>query len=227
SHPPERRRPLALLRQANPFGSLGALRRHRGVSGIVLALTSGTLGMYFIISTWVLYGTERYGWSARGNGLAMAFSGVLNVLAQTLVLAPLVRRLGERRTLYTALGVAALANVLHGLSAQPWMLFASMVLGVMGSLATPVAQSLISARVPAEEQGAVQGAITSLGGLAAIVGPLCATTLFAHFTAPGAALYLPGVAFFCASVLLLLALAVAMRTLGATAAADGAAAVVS
>jgi MFS transporter, DHA1 family, tetracycline resistance protein len=212
SHPPERRRPLA-VRHLNPLGSVSALRRHPGVPAFAVTLTLVALATHFIISTWVLYGAERYGWSTRANGVALAVSGVLTVLAQALVLGPAVRRFGEQRILYAGLLLAALGDVLYGLSAQPWMLFASMLPGVMGSFVMPTAQSLLAARVPPQEQGAVQGAITSLGGLAAIVGPLCATALFAHFTQPGAALRLPGIAFFGASLLLLLALTLAARSL--------------
>lgn len=219
SHPRARRRALD-VRRLNPFGSLRALGRLPGVTGFALALTLVALGTWFIMSTWILHGTERYGWAARTNGLAMAVSGVLTVLAQALVLGPTVRRLGERRVLLLALGMGALVNVLYGLSSEPWMLLATMVPAAVTSFFNPTAMSLLSARVPPEEQGAVQGAVASLGGLAAIAGPLCATSLFAHFTAPDAAVRVPGVAFFGASALMLLALPLVVRSLrGAPAAA--------
>lgn len=204
SHPPERRGRLNPKR-LNPLGSLRALRLHPGISSFAAALTLITLGNFFIMSTWVLHGTERYGWSTQSNGAALAVSGILGVLVQALLLPIVVRRLGEKRILFVALGLGAFANVLYGFASEPWMVFAAMLPGALAGLGNPAAQSLLAARVPASEQGTVQGAVASLGGLAAIVGPLCATSLFAHFTSAGAAVRLPGIAFFGTSGLLLLA----------------------
>jgi DHA1 family tetracycline resistance protein-like MFS transporter len=74
----------------------------------------------------------------------------------------------------------------------------------------------MSKQVGSDEQGALQGALTSLTSLMAAVGPILATSLFSRFTAPTAAVTLPGAPFFSGAALflggLLLALATFRRT---------------
>jgi DHA1 family tetracycline resistance protein-like MFS transporter len=50
--------------------------------------------------------------------------------------------------------------------------------------------------VPANEQGELQGALTSLISATTIVGPPMMTGLFSYFIAPDAPVYFPGVSFF-------------------------------
>jgi DHA1 family tetracycline resistance protein-like MFS transporter len=71
-------------------------------------------------------------------------------------------------------------------------------------------QGLISNSVGDDEQGTVQGAVTSLESVAGIAGPLLATSLFSYFIEPGRTPQVPGAPFFSAAVLGLLALLTAV-----------------
>jgi hypothetical protein len=73
---------------------------------------------------------------------------------------------------------------------------AIIVASSLGFLALPVTQGIMSKQVGADEQGALQGALTSLTSLTAVVGPILATSLFSRFTAPTAVVTLPGAPFF-------------------------------
>ncbi len=74
-----------------------------------------------------------------------------------------------------------------------------MLLGIAvqagGAITNPAVQGLVSAAVPADRQGETQGALSSVQGLTAIVSPLVASTVFAHFTGPYALILLPGAPF--------------------------------
>ncbi|ADV67992.1 TCR/Tet family MFS transporter [Deinococcus maricopensis] len=203
SHPVAARRPVRAT-HLNPFGGWRTLRAAPGVLGLTAAIVTANLAVQFSNSTWVLHGTARYGWTPGTNGLTLAGSGLLMAAVQLALLGPVVRRLGERRTATTALLIGVLSFLLYGLAAQPWLLYTGMLLGVLCGLAGPTTQSLFSARIPPEQQGAAQGALTGLNSLATVVGPLAATGLFAHYAAPGAAPHLPGIVFFACSALLLL-----------------------
>jgi DHA1 family tetracycline resistance protein-like MFS transporter len=65
--------------------------------------------------------------------------------------------------------------------------------------------------VSASEQGQLQGANSSLMGVANMLGPALFTQAFALFIGVGGALHLPGAAFGLAAGLLLIAAAVALR----------------
>jgi DHA1 family tetracycline resistance protein-like MFS transporter len=67
--------------------------------------------------------------------------------------------------------------------------------------------------VPANEQGQLQGALTSLMSLTAIVGPPLMTNLFAFFTSDSAPVYFPGAPFLAGAVLTVFSVIFAVRTL--------------
>jgi DHA1 family tetracycline resistance protein-like MFS transporter len=76
----------------------------------------------------------------------------------------------------------------------------------------PALQGLVSRCVPLNEQGAVQGALSSLASLAGILGPVLATGLFGFFISARAPAHVPGAAFFCGALLMLIALQLALRS---------------
>ena len=82
--------------------------------------------------------------------------------------------------------------------------------------ASPSALGLMSRRVSASEQGQLQGANSSLMGVANMVGPALFTQVFALFIGAGSAWHLPGAAFLLASGLLLVGVAVALRATSRT-----------
>jgi DHA1 family tetracycline resistance protein-like MFS transporter len=69
----------------------------------------------------------------------------------------------------------------------------------------------MSKMVGDDQQGELQGILTSIYALAMIVSPLMMTSVFAAFTHDGAALYLPGAPFLVSILLILIGLAVFVR----------------
>jgi DHA1 family tetracycline resistance protein-like MFS transporter len=67
--------------------------------------------------------------------------------------------------------------------------------------------------VPANEQGELQGALTSLMSLTSIIGPLLMTNLFSYFTQESAPVYFPGAPFLMGAVLTIVSVFLAMRSL--------------
>ncbi|MEO6148965.1 MAG: hypothetical protein ABIN95_03820, partial [Mucilaginibacter sp.] len=66
--------------------------------------------------------------------------------------------------------------------------------------------------VPANEQGELQGGLTSLMSLSAIFGPMVMSFVFYTFTKPGAAVHLPGAPFFLGAILMLASTLLAIRS---------------
>jgi DHA1 family tetracycline resistance protein-like MFS transporter len=87
-----------------------------------------------------------------------------------------------------------------------------MVVGSLGGITGPAVQGLISRSVGADEQGGVQGSLAGLASVAGILGPPLSTTLFSHFISDGAAVKLPGAAFFSSALLVILALMLAVKS---------------
>jgi DHA1 family tetracycline resistance protein-like MFS transporter len=75
------------------------------------------------------------------------------------------------------------------------------VLGSLSGVTGPAIQGLISRSVGADEQGGVQGSLTSLASFAGIPGPPLAAGMFAFFIGQNAPVYLPGVLCVCHFIL--------------------------
>jgi len=209
---PENRRAFDWL-SVNPFKSLVALARWPVVSGLAGAQFLMNLSHNIYPSLWVLYTGFRYGWSTRTVGLSLCVVGLTSAIVQGALAGNIIRRMGERRAVLFGLGLMSVAMVCYGLATEGWMIFVTIILGSIGGVAGPAEQSLISQAVPADEQGAVQGALNSLASVAGVIGPLVWTWIFAASLGTNGTLNFPGLAFIIAGVLTLIALAVAVRVL--------------
>lgn len=210
SLPKDKRRAFN-IRQANPIGGLGLLGRYPLVAGMAFAFVFFNLAQLGLQTVWVLYTGYRFGWSAFENGLTLALVGVMTALVQVGLTQRVIRRFGERRTILIGLTVSCVSFVLYGLSSQPWMMLATIVVGSLGGVAFPAIQSFIAGQVRPEEQGATQGALTSLQSLASIVGPVASTAVFGYFTSPDAPFRLPGATFLAGAVLIAITLTMVSR----------------
>ena len=200
-------------RRANPVGALMGLKRYPVVLGLAATFFLLHVAQTSLHSTWVLYTGHRYGWTVGQTGLSLAVVGASAMIVQGGLVRKIIPRIGEARGIFVGLAISAFAMAGYGLATEGWMIYAILVGGALGGIAGPASQGLISRRVQANEQGSVQGALSSLASVAGIVGPPMATSLFGYFVREDAVIYLPGAPFFMASVLVLVALLVAGRVL--------------
>lgn len=197
--------------RANPIGSLAALRRHPVVSGLAGTFFLLHVAHAAVHSTWVLYTAYRYQWTVSQTGVSLAIVGAMAAIVQGGLVRVVVPRLGERRAIATGLCIGVLTMTGYAVATEGWMIYPILVFGSLGGITGPAAQALISKTVAPNEQGAVQGALSSLGSVAGFIGPLSATTLFGYFISPRAPVMLPGAPFYAGALVLLGALALAAR----------------
>lgn len=216
SLPPERRRPFSLKR-ANPVGALIQVRQYPLVLGMFAVLLFYLLAHDAYPSTWSFYGMVKFGWGEREIGYSLGFIGLTGVIVQAGLIRAIMPRIGERRAVYLGLVMMALSFMGFAFSTQGWMMYAIMTPGALGALTMPALQSLMSNQVPANAQGELQGAITSLMSLTAIIAPLLMTQLFGYFTSEAAPLYFPGAAFVAAGLMAGMSLIMFRRAVTATA----------
>lgn len=197
-------------RRANPLGSLKLLRSHRELLGLASVNFLYFLAHQVLPSTFVLYAGHRYGWDAKMVGLTLAGVGVCNIAVQAGLVKPVMRRLGERRVLLAGLFFGAAGFAVYGLAnSGTRFLFAVPVFALIG-LYGPAAQQIMTRRVGPREQGELQGANSSVMGIAGLLGPGLFTLTFAWFIRPSA-WNIPGAPFLLAAVLMLVAMALAWR----------------
>jgi DHA1 family tetracycline resistance protein-like MFS transporter len=199
--------------RASPAGALSALRQHPIVGGLAATYFLATLAQLGMHSTWVLYTGHRYAWNIRETGVSLAIVGVMAAIVQGGLARVIIPKLGERRSVTLGLLISALGMMAYALSTQGWMIYIVLVLASLGGLWGPAVQGIISEQVPANEQGAVQGALSSLASVAGIIAPPTATGMFGFFVSDQAPFYLPGAAFYLSALLMVAALVLAHRGL--------------
>jgi DHA1 family tetracycline resistance protein-like MFS transporter len=197
-------------RRANPLGSLKLLRSHPELSSLALISFLQHISHYVLPSTFVLYVGYRYGWNAKITGLTLALVGVCNVIVQTLLVRRAAAALGEYKMLLIATMAAFCGYFIYASAPVGWGFWLGIpVFAFMGFIG-PALQTLMTRRVSASEQGQLQGANSSLMGIAGMFAPLVFTQVFAVFISPAAPVVLPGAPFYLAGLLMVLALFIAI-----------------
>lgn len=200
SHRLENRRAVTWER-ANPFSWIPIIRKHPLLQAMLATLILNGLAQNCQHSNWVLFTTLRFHWTPGQNGASLAVVGICATIVQGGLIRLILPKLGERRAILYGLGLGAFSFLLYGLATQGWMMYVVMVGGSLSGIAGPALQGLISRQVGPDEQGTVQGALTSLMSLTGIISPLVANYLFAAFTGVAAPVQIPGIAFFLGAFL--------------------------
>lgn len=208
---PENRRAFSWKR-ANPVGAVLALKRFPAVLGLAEAYFMLGLAQQMLFSVWVLYTAHRYQWGPREVGYSLTAVGVLSALVQAGLAKRIIGRIGDVRGVVLGLLLSVLAQTLYGLATQGWMIYAILFIGALAGIAGPAIQTYITKHVPPNEQGAVQGVFSGLMSLAGIPAPLIATWSFGWAVAHTDVINVPGIAFFEAAAVVLLALVLAVRS---------------
>jgi DHA1 family tetracycline resistance protein-like MFS transporter len=208
SLPASQRRPFEWAR-ANAVASLLRLANYPKILGLVVALVLLYLAGSATQSVWTFYGVLKFKWDETMIGYSLGAVGVGALVVQGGLVRVLIPKLGTARAITVGLLFYITGFVLYAFASQGWMMFAITGIYCLGGLAGPALQGSISGQVPANEQGELQGALTSLISATGVVGPLVMTSLFAHFTQPNAPVYFPGMPFLAGAGLTLLALLVA------------------
>lgn len=210
SLPRERRRRFD-WRRANPVGSLRLLRSKAQLAGLAGAAFLSNCAHCVLPAVFVLYAGHRYGWGEREVGLALSAVGASSAIVQGGLVGPMVRRYGERRVLLTGLLAGAVGFAIYGFAPTGLLFLCGVPAMSLWGVAGPAAQGLLTRHVGPDQQGALQGAMGSVQGVATMVGPVVFATVFAWFIGANAPLDLPGAAYLLASLLLVLAAVLAAR----------------
>lgn len=188
-------------RRANPLGAFRALGRLPGIMPLLVVYFLYYIGFAVYPAVWPYFGKEQFDWPPSTVGLSLALFGVTMALVQGGLIRPILRILQERGTviaghIFSIVSLLGIAVITSG----TWVLVLT-PLAAMGGIIPPALQGIMSARVPADQQGELQGLLTSASALAMMVSPLVMTATFAQFTDADAPVYLPGAPFILAAVL--------------------------
>ncbi len=204
SLPKDKRSPFT-WRQANPAGSLRLIRSQPGLSSLAVIGFLGLIAQNALPTITVLYVINRYGFSMTQLAWMLGGVGAGSALVGGVLTGPVVRRIGERRALIAGLAFGAAGFALMGLAQNATMFLLAIPILSLRGFADPALTAMMSHKVKPNEQGQLQGATSSLLGIAGLIGPLVYTESYALFASPRAGWHVPGMPFLIAAALLVVA----------------------
>jgi DHA1 family tetracycline resistance protein-like MFS transporter len=200
-------------KRANPFGSLKFLTRHPEIGGLAFGFFLIYLGNQAVQGNWNYFTIYRFDWSEKMVGISLAIVGVLVGGVQAGLTRVINPKIGNEKSIYLGLSLYTLGLVLFALATQSWMMFAFLIPYCLGGICGPSLQSVISGHVPPNQQGELQGALTSLMSLTTIIGPPIMSFTFSYFTTDKAPFYFPGMHFLIGATCMFLSIIIIYKVL--------------
>jgi len=204
----ENRRPINVLKMI-PGVSLFALRNYQGVLLLISAFFLSNLAGQALPSVWSYFCIESFAWNPKQIGISLVVVGLLVAFVQGFLVGKAVEWFGKQKVVTFGFLLWTLGMFLFSQASEPWMLYAFLIPYALGGVAGPTVQGIISNQVSEKEQGNLQGSITGLVSVTAILGQLIFAPIFYFYVRPETSFYFPGASFALAAVLLLLAFVLA------------------
>ncbi|OQM74232.1 MFS transporter [Manganibacter manganicus] len=143
---------------------------------------------------WAIYTTERFGFTPSTIGLTVSLAGLFYTIVQLFLAGPIAGRIGVTGMAMLGVGVDATSMIVLAFTSTAWVIFPLLAPLNFGNIAIPAFQSLMSRKVDSTQQGRLQGALSSVVALAAVISPLACSAVYSVTSAsalPGAAWLLP------------------------------------
>jgi len=198
--------------RANPLGAFRQLWHYPEVLALVVVYFCYLLGHFSLPSTWAFFTIQKFNWSPRDIGFSLSAIGVAMIFVQAFLIRQVLPVWGPKKTAVVGFIATTLSFIGYAFVPYGWMMYPIILVGSLQGFITPSLQSIMSARIPANAQGELQGALGSMSGLVAILSPPFMTQLFAYFSSDTAIVYFPGAPFFASAILTLLALMLLLRS---------------
>lgn len=193
------------LKRSNPFAAFLHLKNNHTNRSLLISMFLIYLAGQSLPSLWPFYTKYVFHWSDLQIGYSLAFVGLMMALVKSQMIHLTQHQFGTSKSVYIGLLFNFVGLILFSYSSQTWMLYVTIIIYCFGGIAPPILQSLISKEAADNEQGEIQGVITSLLYLSNILSPLIMTHLFHFFTSERLSINYPGVPFSVAAVVIVLA----------------------
>lgn len=197
-------------RRANPFGAFRQIGKLPDLKRLLLLFFLYEFAFVVYPSIWAYFTKAKFGWSPSMIGYSLALFGIAIAIVQGGLIKVVLARLGERGTILYGIIVNGFVFVFLSLVWNGWVALAFTPVTALGAVVTPVLQSRMSRIAADNQQGELQGVISSTRSLAAIFSPLLMTQIF-WLATPAQGPTLPGAPFLLSAVLMVVCLVVFLR----------------
>ncbi len=153
--------------------------RHPEVGTLILVFAIVSFGFSALEATYALYGERIAGLTAQSIGIIFAMVGTIVIIVQGGLIGPIVKRIGEKKTLLFGLAFMTSGYIAITFARDFYSLMAlTSLISIGNSLTFPTATALISMRSGKHEQGKMMGINQSASSLARVIGPIWGGFLF-------------------------------------------------
>ncbi|MCV6630380.1 MAG: TCR/Tet family MFS transporter [Flavobacteriaceae bacterium] len=199
---PKEKRRVFHWKRANPIGSFVHLKKYPIIIGLVLAVFFLHTASHAVHSNWAYFTMFQFDWDEKMVGYSLGVVGLLVALVQGVLIRWIHPRLGNKKSIFLGLLFYLIGMILFAVAYESWMIFVFLIPYCLGGIAGPALQGVISNQVPDNEQGEIQGTLTSLMSASAIIGPPIMTGMFYQFTKKEATYVFAGAPFVFGALLL-------------------------
>lgn len=197
------------LKRANPIGAFLNLKKYPQLIGLVISIFLLYTASHAVHSNWSYFTIYKFNWDEKMVGISLGAIGLLVGIVQGGLIRVINPKLGNEKSIYVGMALYTIGMFLFATATQSWMMFAFLIPYCLGGIAGPAMQAVISSQVPANEQGEIQGTLSSLMSASAIVGPPMMSTVFYYFTHKEAPFQFAGAPFVLGGILMLLSTIIA------------------
>jgi MFS transporter, DHA1 family, tetracycline resistance protein len=190
-------------KRANPVGALLHLRKYPMIGGLIVSVFFIYLAAHAVQSNWAFYTIYKFNWTSLTIGISLSVVGMLVAVVQGGLIRVAIVKLGEKNSVFIGLVLYVVGLTLFAFATKGWMMFVFLVPYCAGGIGGPALQGIISNHVPANAQGELQGALTSLISITSFLGPIIMNNLFAFFTSDKAPFIFSGMPFIAGALLML------------------------
>lgn len=149
---------------------------------LIWIYSTGMLAFSCLTSVLALYLGAEFAFDKDNIGYVFVYIGGLSLVMRSLLLGPIVDRLGETWAMRVGTLVLILGLFLYPVATSLWVLVPVMALVPIGTaLLFPATTALLSHTTERNEYGTVMGVAQTFGGISRIAAPLLATFAFQRF----------------------------------------------
>ncbi len=201
------------IKRANPIVAFSNLKKYPKLIGLVVSVFLLYTASHAVQGNWSYFTMYKFNWDEKMVGISLGVIGLLVGIVQGGLIRWINPILGNKKSIYIGTALYSLGMFLFASATQSWMMFVFLIPYCLGGIAGPAMQSVISSQVPANEQGEIQGTLSSLMSASAIIGPPMMTTVFYYFTHKDAPFQFAGAPFVLGGILMFVSAIVAYFSL--------------
>ncbi|CAI5487572.1 unnamed protein product, partial [Closterium sp. Naga37s-1] len=142
----------------------------------------------------------KFHWNKDDFSLYTAGIGLFAVLSQLVLLPLLLQILSLHALLILAISINSFHMILYGLAWKPWVVYLALSMSLVSSLTQTSIGSMVSHLAGPSEQGKLQGVVSGVSSLSAVLAPLTINPITAYFMSDSAPIHQPGAGIIVAGI---------------------------